>query len=276
MIDESRTLEIYGYTSDSLSHGSHKRVVAVCEGCGKYRVLPFQAYHELCHKCASNTDKRRKQCSEVSKKQQCSDETRRKMSKTRKSKPFSEEHKRRMKETHVGFSGRKHSDETKKKIGIKSRMADRTSEWRANMSKAGMGRNLTDEAKKKISVARIGKKMSEKTKRKISANHQGILYEEWGSYACEKRYCPNFNESCRESNREKYGRRCFICGLPESENIDKNGKQKKLSVHHVGMDKNQGCNGVRWKLVPVCMAHHYHTDLWAARFIYLLNSVWCG
>ena len=51
MIDEGRTLEIYGYTSDELSHGSKKSVVAVCEGCGKYRVVRHDAYRDLCRSC---------------------------------------------------------------------------------------------------------------------------------------------------------------------------------------------------------------------------------
>jgi len=59
----------------------------------------------------------------------------------------------------------------------------------------------------------------------------------------------------------------------ESENIDKNGKQKKLSVHHVDMNKNQGCDGHEWKLIPTCMHHHgvTHNHLWMERITYLLR-----
>ena len=274
MIDEYWTFRFFGYTSDSLSDGSHKKIIAVCEECGKYRVLKFQAYHDLCHKCASNTEKRRGQCRESARNQVCSNETRRKMSKSRKGRRFSDEHKNRIKENHVGFTGRRHSDETKKKIGIKSRLCKRTDEWKSNLSKSGMGHKLSDDTKRKISIAHNGMKVAEETKRKISAKEQGITYDEWESYACEKKYCPKFNEACRESNREKYGRRCFICGVPESENIDKNGKPHKLSVHHVDMDKNQGCDGIRWKLVPVCLKHHTHSELWIARIAYLLKNVW--
>lgn len=123
---------------------------------------------------------------------------------------------------------------------------------------------------------RISSKRTLEQSQHISASKQGILYDEWESFASERLYCPNFNEKCRESNRKKYSRMCFLTGLPEEENITKNGNKRKLSVHHVDMDKNQGCNGVRWKLVPICLEWHtkIHNELWEARIIWLLNNVW--
>ena len=81
---------------------------------------------------------------------------------------------------------------------------------------------------------------------------------------------------CRESNRKKYDRRCFLCGLSESENITSKGVLTKLAVHHVDMNKNQGCDNIRWKLIPVCLHHHgmIHTKTWESRIEYLLNNVW--
>ena len=52
MIDEERTLEIYGYTSDELMSQSNKMIVAVCEECGKYRDMRKSGYKELCNSCA--------------------------------------------------------------------------------------------------------------------------------------------------------------------------------------------------------------------------------
>lgn len=197
MIDESRTLEIYGYTSDELTDGSNKLIAAVCECCGRCRAIRYNSYRVLCSKCC------------------------------RKGK--------------VGnFYGKYHS--------IKSR--------------------------KEMSALRMDRRLSDVTRQRVSAGLRGIPYEEWESYACNSPYCPRFNEACKESNREKYGRECFICGLPECENINKNGKQLKLSVHHVDMNKQQGCDGVRWSLIPVCIKHHgpSHNKLWTARIVYLLSS----
>ena len=173
--------------------------------------------------------------------------------------------------------GRHHSEETKQKMseaGIGRVFSD---EHRNNMSLARIGKSLppfTDDHKQKISIANTGYRRSEEHRQRQSARQQGIAYDEWEAFACEKKYCPKYDDACRESNREKYSRRCFICGLPESENVDKSGKQKKLSVHHVDMNKNQGCDGIKWKLIPVCLHHHLHSDLWKDRIVYLLEHVW--
>ena len=67
-------------------------------------------------------------------------------------------------------------------------------------------------------------------------------------------YCVKFNEELKEKVREKYGRRCFLCGKTEKEN------KRKLSVHHVDYNKGRGCNGKRWLLVPLCLVCHGRTD----------------
>ena len=233
MIDESRTLEIYGYTSDTLKPHSNKRVVTVCEGCGKYRDIKFKDYRELCRSC-SMIGKRHQNYGK-----HCSEETKEKIRRS--------------------LLGRHHTKKEKKRM---------TKAHRKQRIKA------TEETKEKIRKALVIKCLSEEYRQRMSARFQGISYDEWESFAKEQLYCPRFNEVCRESNREKYGRRCFICGLPESENIASTGKHKKLSVHHVDMNKRQGCDGVRWKLVPVCLKHHIHSELWKARIMYLLENVW--
>lgn len=175
---------------------------------------------------------------------------------------------------------RKHifSDEKIRKIhdeNIRKQTRIVSDETRKKMSKARKGIKFSEEHRRKIGDAHKEKTISEETRRKVSAALQGISYDEWEGFAVNSPYCPAFNEACRESNREKYGRRCFICGLPEAENITKTGKQKKLSVHHVDMNKNQGCDGHEWKLVPLCMNYHRHSVVWTERIKYLLRIVWC-
>jgi len=131
------------------------------------------------------------------------------------------------------------------------------------------------EAREKNRAAQIKRFEDPEARQRLSAAKQGISYDEWESFAVDQPYCPAFNETCRESNREKYGRRCFICGKHESDNITKNGKQRKLSVHHVDLNKMQGCDGHEWKLVPLCMNHHRHSVVWTERIKYLLRIVWC-
>jgi hypothetical protein len=106
--------------------------------------------------------------------------------------------------------------------------------------------------------------------KKLSAAVQGISYDEWVGFAQDHPYCPKFDDECRESNREKYDRCCFLSGTTETEN------GQKLSVHHCDMNKEQGCVGHIWKLVPLCRKWHSksHTPTWTARIIYLLEHVW--
>jgi hypothetical protein len=145
---------------------------------------------------------------------------------------------------------------------------------RKRLSESRKGKKHSEETKEKISIIHKGKILSEETRQRSSAAHQGIPYEEWESYATDKPYCPLFNESCKESNREKYNRECFICGKLEEENITSTGKFKKLSVHHVDMNKMQGCDGHEWKLIPVCMHCHgkLHTKRMQSCIKYMLKE----
>lgn len=221
---------------------SNKKIFAICINCGCERQLKFRDYNDLCHKCALK-----------------------KLSKN-------PEWKIIMKEWYKNPEWRKNHITAMEKV-IKDK------EWRKNHITAMEKRSKTTEWQEKQKIA--GKKRSEDPtfSKRISAGLQGIPYEEWENFAVEKLYCPAFNEECKESNREKYDRKCFICGLPEEENITNTGKQWRLSVHHVDMDKGQGCDGKRWKLIPLCLHHHnrtIHTKLWEDRIIWLLNNVWNG
>jgi len=171
--------------------------------------------------------------------------------------------------------------ETRKKISDSEKGKIVTAETRKKISDAlkgkpspTKGKIVTAETRKKLSDAATSKTSpmkgiprTDETKMRASATKQGISYDEWESFACESLYCPKFNEACRESNREKYDRKCFICGMTEEEN------GQKLSVHHVDMRKSQGCDS-NWKLVPLCKHHHAtsHNDELIARLGYLLDD----
>ena len=79
-------------------------------------------------------------------------------------------------------------------------------------------------------------------------------------------YCERFDEDCRERNRDRYSRRCFLCDKDETDN------GRRLSVHHVDMNKRQGCDAHAWKLIPLCQSCHgrAHTPMWQARIEYLI------
>ncbi len=120
-----------------------------------------------------------------------------------------------------------------------------------------------------------GKQHTENTKQKMRDNHRDIsgdknpfmLFEvrekvsgknscHWKGGISYLPYCEKFNEKKKEEIRNEYNRKCYICGKDEKDNKYKNDKQIKLSVHHVDNDKEQGCNGKSWKLVPLCIHCH--------------------
>lgn len=258
MIDEYWTWVFYGYHSDELKPKSHKPIVARCDGCCQYRVVNNSAYRDLCIRCVLKGVKRD---------YVFSDETRKKMSESAKNKPpISNETRRKLSES---LKGRTFSDETRRKL----------SERQIGDKNHAFGKHLSEEHKHKMSVALKGSKLGKPTeehRQHLSASKQGMLYDEWEGFAKDNPYCPLFNEACRESNRDKYNRRCFLCGLDESENVTSTDKPRKLSVHHVNKNRQQGCDGIEWALVPLCLHHHggAHSELIMNRIIYLLNNVW--
>ena len=160
MIDNQRTLEIYGYVSDTLSKGSQKRIVRVCDECGRCDEIVFQSYNkakypDLCNSCSKSG------------KNHCwygrhhTEESKKKMSESGKIKIFTDEHRKNISnslsgENHYLFGkigklspmfGKHHSDETKKKIGDAQRgeLNHRfgkiwDDEWKRNHSKAMKGK----------------------------------------------------------------------------------------------------------------------------------------
>jgi len=257
MIDEERTMELFGYTSEELGKWSKKPIAVVCEKCGESRTCRNDSYRDLCMSCVQigkkrSLESRKKQSlSQLGEKNACwgkklSDDRRAYLSKINTG------------GNHPNF-GKHLSEETRRKI-----------------SNSENGKRVTNETKQKLSESLKGVPQSNETRRRRSATRQGIPYDEWESFAIDSPYCPKFNEACKESNREKYGRRCFITGKPEADNITTTGKPCKLSVHHVDMNKAQGCDGHVWKLVPLGMGCHgaSHGKVWTARIEYLLEHVW--
>ena len=233
MIDEARTLGLFGYTSDELKPQSHKKVVAVCDNCSAIREVKMGAYRDLCHPCALL-----------------------KANMKRAAPP--------------DYMVRSIDDaETFRRFGHHAYDLSPNSSGIVVAVCVSCGKVRETPKQFYADLCHPCRNKSDKNRQKQSATYQGISYDEWDGYANESPYCEKFNESCRERNRDKHGRVCFICGKEEIEN------GRKLSVHHCDMRKTQGCDGEKWKLVPLCNSCHgkAHNQLWQARIEYLLKYI---
>lgn len=258
MIDEDRTMQLFLYTSDELKTKSSKPIVAVCDECGVYRVVRRQSYRELCRTCAQMG-------------KTWSPESRQNHADAYERMPPEKKHRMSRK----GLPGHKQTPESIKKISDAKMGHTVSDDGRLNMSDAQKKRFEKQSERDKARLGTI--KFFEETpeaRARASAKTLGIPYEEWDGFAEEHEYCHRFNEPCRESNRKKYGRECFICKKPESENMLSSGKNIKLSVHHVDMNKAQGCDDHAWKLIPLCASCHarVHNETWQARIEYMLRA----
>lgn len=181
------------------------------------------------------------------------EETKRKISEGEKGKIVFEETRQKMSNSHKGKipwnKGISCSEETKIKIS-------KANQDHLPWNKGKKLPSLSEETKRKMSESAKGKSKSKETCQKMSDSRKGEKCYNWKGGRSFKPYCEKFNNQKREEIRDLYDRKCYICGKNEKENITKTNKIRKLSIHHIDEDKEQGCNGKQWKLVPVCMHCH--------------------
>lgn len=168
-----------------------------------------------------------------------------------KGKKLSDEHCKKLSESHKG----KPSGNKGKKVSIESRK---------KMSDAHSGKKIPIEQIEKISNANRGQKRSKDFCERLSLSLKGKYCGEkasgWKGGISFFPYCPKFNKNLKEKVRDEYNRQCFLCGKHEKDNITKTGRNIKLHIHHVDYDKEQGCNGKHWRLIPLCNNCHGKTN----------------
>lgn len=159
----------------------------------------------------------------------------------------------------------------------------RRPERRAQQSKLMKDRNPMRDPEIALKVAQqlIGREVSLETRQKMS-EAQRLLGRSGENSPCWKGgvsyapYCPKFNKDKKEEVRRSFDYKCICCGKPESENITSTGKVRKLSVHHIFYDKQEGCNGKDFFLVPMCMTCHgatiYHQNQWEDKLVFELYA----
>lgn len=282
MINENKTFELFGYYSTDLKPQSNKKVIGECEICKDLRIMP-KSQHNItngrCIKCSyigkTLSESHKRNISIGNKKytanfrgpfnieyfqavQECIDESY--INEIRTFKDF-------------GYYSIDLSRGSERKVWVVCRYCKREREvqWLSIENNTGRCKFC---ANQKENHPMYGKTHTIEARMQISCAVQGIMINEWTGFIKDKPYCVKFNERCKENNRMLYGRECYICGRPEELNVTSENKHKKLSVHHVDMNKQQGCNGIEWKLIPVCIHCHskLHTKQMQSCIEYMLKN----
>jgi len=166
------------------------------------------------------------------------------------------------------LGGWKHTQTAREKMSIARRawLSDKrncpnfgkhlSEECKRKISDSLKGFKQSEETKKKISKTLIGNsytlghKLSQEHKNKISESERGSKHWNWQNGKSFEPYCPRFTKELREAVRNRDNRNCQMCGKNEI------FLREKLCVHHVDLDKMQGCNGNKWYLVSLCRSCH--------------------
>lgn len=239
MIDEQRTLEIYGYISDELKLQSGKLIIRVCDECGKYDEIIYSSYNrnknpDLCNSCSCKGEKNSSwkgglvtlTC------QICGNEF----------------------EVIPSLKNQKFcSDKCHSKWRSENLSGENSPCW-----KGGLITLICEICGNKFEVAQANKNQkccSRKCQGKWhSKNHIGEKSSNWKGGISEQLYCKLWTEKFRKLIRDQYHNKCFICNKSKEDNQNRN-----LSVHHVNYNKNCLCQKT-CEFIPLCQSCHSKTN----------------
>jgi len=120
---------------------------------------------------------------------------------------------------------------------------------------------VSKETKLKISNALKGRKRPEHAKKMQGENNPS-----WKGGTSFEPYCSKFNFDLKEKIRNGNKRKCILCGKSEILN------GRKLSIHHIDGDKMQGCDGKKWKLMPLCQSCHSKCHSHPIKYEFLIST----
>jgi hypothetical protein len=125
------------------------------------------------------------------------------------------------------------------RVATKEALAD--PEVRARMSTSHEGVPKPQSVRDKIGKGNTGKVRTIDARKKISCTRQGISIDNFTGFVSFEPYCEKFNESLKENVRSFFGCKCALCQKKQEDNTDKKGILRKLSVHHVFIEKLACC-----------------------------------
>ena len=282
-----------GYYSYDLSPKSNRKIVVVCDVCGKQRIIEKCNYRPLCRSCAQNGKRIKTKCAycgkviylqpaKISEKYGnfCSRACYADWLSTNKRGETHPRYKRI--KTKCAYCGK---EILFKPSGIKETHGNFCSsrcrgKWRS-VNIRGEKHPRYDKTRIKTKCALCGKDLYLREYQIRTHNFcSQECYHEWdqgeNSYNWKngksfEPYCEKFNDAFKERIRAKFGNKCFICGKTEADN------GKKLAVHHVDYDKTCLCNtGNSCQFVPLCASCHSKTngnrDYWQEYIMSKLRS----
>ena len=165
-----------------------------------------------------------------------------------------QEHKIKMSEIKKYYSP---SEETKRKVSKIMFKLWQNPEYRQHMSEVHKGQKHTKEQNEKIGLANTGKKRTEETKRKIGNGNRAEKNGMWNNGSSFEPYGVEFNKELKEFIKQKYNYRCQECFRHQDELYSKNGKKRKLHIHHIDYNKQ---NNFIENLIPLCWNCHLQTN----------------
>lgn len=183
----------------------------------------------------------------------CSEDKRKKISESNKGKTVSNETRIKMSVSAIKRGAPKITKESYKKVSAALKGRKHSPEHCRKNGDAHRGLKQSDEAKKKISIAGIGKQLGEK-------------HWNWQGGISRYPYCYKFNERRKKACRDFFGGFCICTGEHESEML------KKPSVHHIYHDKDEGCNGLPFNLVPLNARHHSREQYYQREYQDYINK----
>lgn len=122
------------------------------------------------------------------------------------------------------------------------------------------GKKMNDEWRINASNAHKGHLHSKETKILMSNSRKGSGNANWRGGKSFEPYCYKFNEEFKEYIRNKFERKCYICGISEEDQLPNAKKKHRLYIHHVDYNKNDICNGYSWAFIPLCSPCHSKTN----------------
>ena len=245
MIDNEATFKRFGYYADDLKPKSNKLIVRICDGCGKSKEIEKFNALNLCKSCGKKGKNYKLKI--ILTCEQCNNKF----------------------EVYPSRKNQKFCNKKCKGEWMNDQKGKNSPHWQGGkvtlICKQCNNKYQSAQSKNQKFCSKECQSKY-KSENNISENHWN-----WQGGISGGKYCFKFNTPLKTQIREKYNNCDYISGL---HTLICN-KNRKLDVHHIDYNKSQGCDGSKWKLIPLSKSNHIKTNtnrpFWNHLFIYSLE-----